>query len=96
MADILMPASFPEADFRAFGITATAFFPGVVSDEVSEKALEHVGAPFWVTNMFLLKPLIDSYELLERAILMAREIVSEFWRMTAQESHGLTTPTPIV
>jgi len=33
MADILMPASFPEADFRAFGLAATAFFLGVVSDE---------------------------------------------------------------
>ena len=33
MADIVMPASFPETDFRAFGIAAIAFFPGVVSDE---------------------------------------------------------------
>ena len=33
MADIVMPASFPETDFRAFGIAATAFFPGVVSGE---------------------------------------------------------------
>jgi hypothetical protein len=33
MADIVMPASFPETDFRAFGIAATAFFPGVISDE---------------------------------------------------------------
>jgi hypothetical protein len=33
MADILMPASFPLTDFRAFGVAATAFFPGVVSDE---------------------------------------------------------------
>lgn len=33
MADIVMPSSFPEADFRAFGIAATAFFPGVISDE---------------------------------------------------------------
>ena len=32
MADIVMPASFPETDFRAFGLAA-AFFPGVVSDE---------------------------------------------------------------
>jgi hypothetical protein len=28
-----MPASFSETDFRAFGIAATAFFPGVISDE---------------------------------------------------------------
>lgn len=28
-----MPASFPETDFTAFGIAATAFFPGVISDE---------------------------------------------------------------
>jgi len=33
MTDILMPASFPETDFRAFGLAATAFFPGIVSDE---------------------------------------------------------------
>jgi hypothetical protein len=33
MTDILMPASFPESDFRAFGVAATAFFPGVISDE---------------------------------------------------------------
>jgi hypothetical protein len=33
MTDVLMPASFPETDFRAFGIAATAFFPGVISDE---------------------------------------------------------------
>lgn len=33
MADILMPASFPETDFRAVGLAATTFFPGVVSDE---------------------------------------------------------------
>lgn len=33
MADIVMPSTFPEADFRGFGIAASAFFPGVVSDE---------------------------------------------------------------
>src|SRR5579862_4953695 len=33
MTDILMRASFPETDFRAFGLAATAFFPGIVSDE---------------------------------------------------------------
>jgi hypothetical protein len=33
MADIIMPPSFPETDFRAFGIAATAFFPWVASDE---------------------------------------------------------------
>ncbi len=33
MADIVMPATFPETDFRAFGLAATAFFPGIVSDE---------------------------------------------------------------
>jgi hypothetical protein len=33
MADIIMPVGFPETDFRAFGIAATAFFPGVISDE---------------------------------------------------------------
>jgi hypothetical protein len=31
--DITMPATFPEVDFRAFGLAATAFFPGVISDE---------------------------------------------------------------
>ena len=34
MIDILMPVGFPKNDFRAFGIATTAFFPGVVSDEV--------------------------------------------------------------
>lgn len=29
MADILMPITFPQADFRAFGTAATAFFPAV-------------------------------------------------------------------
>jgi len=29
-----MPASFPEAEFRAFGIAASNFFPGLLSDEV--------------------------------------------------------------
>lgn len=33
MADIAMPTSFPERHFRDFGIAATAFFPGLVSDE---------------------------------------------------------------
>jgi hypothetical protein len=33
MAGIIMPASPPETDFRAFGIAASAFFPGVISDE---------------------------------------------------------------
>lgn len=28
-----MPAIFPETEFRAFGIAASAFFPGVISDE---------------------------------------------------------------
>jgi len=31
--DITMPPAFPETDFRAFGIAATAFFPSVISDE---------------------------------------------------------------
>lgn len=31
--DITMPATFPETDFRAFGIAATEFFPGLISDE---------------------------------------------------------------
>jgi hypothetical protein len=29
-----MPASFPETEFRAFGIAASNFFPGLLSDEV--------------------------------------------------------------
>jgi hypothetical protein len=33
MSDIVMPASFPETDFRAFGLAANAFFPGAVSKE---------------------------------------------------------------
>jgi hypothetical protein len=32
--DIIMPASFPEAEFRAFGITASNFFSGLLSGEV--------------------------------------------------------------
>ena len=32
--DITMPASFPEDEFRAFGIAASNFFPGLLSDEV--------------------------------------------------------------
>jgi hypothetical protein len=32
--DITMPASFPETEFRAFGIAASNFFPGLLSDEV--------------------------------------------------------------
>jgi hypothetical protein len=31
--DISMPLTFPEGDFRAFGIAASAFFPSVASDE---------------------------------------------------------------
>jgi hypothetical protein len=31
--DITMPASFPETDFRAFGLTASTFFPALMSDE---------------------------------------------------------------
>jgi hypothetical protein len=31
--DIVMPSTFPESDFRAFGITANHFFPGLLSDE---------------------------------------------------------------
>lgn len=32
--DITMPATFPEREFRAFGIAASNFFPGLLSDEV--------------------------------------------------------------
>ncbi|MFI5092975.1 MAG: hypothetical protein ACHQIK_06000 [Candidatus Acidiferrales bacterium] len=35
-----MPSSFPEVDFRAFGIAAARFFPGLVSDEVLYDPLE--------------------------------------------------------
>jgi hypothetical protein len=35
-----MPSSFPEVDFRAFGIAAAQFFPGLVSDEVLYDPLE--------------------------------------------------------
>jgi len=34
LMDITMPASFPETEFRAFGIAASNFFPGLLSDEV--------------------------------------------------------------
>jgi hypothetical protein len=33
MPDIAMPASFPETDFRAFGIAASTFFPDMMSDD---------------------------------------------------------------
>lgn len=35
-----MPSSFPETYFRAFGIAAAQFFPGLVSDEVLYDPLE--------------------------------------------------------
>jgi len=31
--DISLPASFPETDFRGFGIAASRFFPSAVSEE---------------------------------------------------------------
>lgn len=34
LTDIVMPSTFPEIDFRAFGIAATKFFPALLSDEV--------------------------------------------------------------
>jgi hypothetical protein len=40
MADIIMPASFPETDFRAFAIAATASFPSLASDEALFDPLE--------------------------------------------------------
>lgn len=33
MSDITMPVAFPATDFRAFGLAATTFFPGILSDE---------------------------------------------------------------
>jgi hypothetical protein len=38
--DFVMPSSFPETDFRAFGIAATRFFPDLLSDEVLYDAQE--------------------------------------------------------
>ncbi|MGD0163335.1 MAG: hypothetical protein ABSB39_12785 [Candidatus Sulfotelmatobacter sp.] len=38
--DISMPREFPEAEFRAFGRAADAFFPGLVSDENLSDPLE--------------------------------------------------------
>ncbi|MFZ0335931.1 MAG: hypothetical protein WBE47_00250 [Candidatus Acidiferrales bacterium] len=35
-----MPSSFPEVDFRAFGIAAAQFFPNLLSDEVLYDPLE--------------------------------------------------------
>jgi hypothetical protein len=35
-----MPSSFPETDFRGFGIAAAQFFPSLVSDEVLYDPLE--------------------------------------------------------
>ena len=35
-----MPSSFPEVDFRAFGIVAAQFFPDLLSDEVLYDPLE--------------------------------------------------------
>ncbi|MGH9351045.1 MAG: hypothetical protein ACRD2G_02620, partial [Terriglobia bacterium] len=31
--DITMPAAFPEADFRAFGLAASGFFPDMAGDD---------------------------------------------------------------
>jgi hypothetical protein len=38
--DIVMPSTFPETDFRAFGIAAAKFFPALLSDEVLYDAQE--------------------------------------------------------
>jgi hypothetical protein len=38
--DITMPASFPEDEFRAFGIAASHFFPDLISDEALLDPLE--------------------------------------------------------
>ncbi|HET8924121.1 MAG TPA: hypothetical protein VFN26_14125 [Candidatus Acidoferrum sp.] len=35
-----MPSQFPDSDFRSFGIAATKFFPGLLSDEVLYDPLE--------------------------------------------------------
>jgi hypothetical protein len=38
--DIVMPSTFPETDFRAFGIAAAKFFPALLSDEALYDAQE--------------------------------------------------------
>jgi hypothetical protein len=38
--DITMPSTFPETEFRAFGLAATQFFPDLLSDEVLSDPLE--------------------------------------------------------
>ena len=40
LMDFTMPASFPEAEFRAFGIAASNYFPGLLSDEALYDPLE--------------------------------------------------------
>ena len=40
LMNFTMPSTFPDTEFRAFGIAAGRFFPGLVSDEVLYDPLE--------------------------------------------------------